>query len=62
MASSQNNSIKASVACILTLIAVATVFMTQSIFPDISRSFAIEVGQARFAFSIASLFYSARES
>lgn len=41
------------------MFAVFTVFMTQSIFLEIARTFQMEVAQARFAFSIASLFYSA---
>lgn len=45
-------------ACVITMIAVATVFMNQSIFVDIARSFALDAKEARFAFSIVSLSYS----
>jgi YNFM family putative membrane transporter len=40
------------------MLAVSTVFMTQSIFLEISESFKIDITQARFSFSIVSLFYS----
>jgi len=43
----------------MTMMAVATVFMTQSIFLEISTSFHIDIARARFAFSVASLSYSA---
>ncbi|MBI9090570.1 MAG: MFS transporter [Desulfobacterium sp.] len=58
MKSYKKHDPSAAIACVMTLIAVATVFMTQSIFLEISQSFAMEMGQARFAFSIASLFYA----
>lgn len=45
-------------ACLVTMLAVATVFMNQSIFVDIARSFALDAKEARFAFSIVSLSYS----
>jgi YNFM family putative membrane transporter len=46
-------------ACVINLLAVSTVFMTQSIFLEISESFNIDITQARFAFSIISLSYAA---
>ncbi len=51
----KNHGPKAWIACLMTLTAVGTVFMTQSIFLEISQSFAMEMGQARFAFSISTL-------
>jgi YNFM family putative membrane transporter len=41
------------------MLAVSTVFMTQSIFLEISETYKIDISQARFSFSIVSLFYSA---
>jgi YNFM family putative membrane transporter len=46
-------------ACTINLLAVSTVFMTQSIFLELSESFNIDITQARFSFSIVSLFYAA---
>jgi YNFM family putative membrane transporter len=40
------------------MLAVSTVFMTQSIFLEISQSFEIDITQARFSFSVVSLFYA----
>ena len=48
---------KILVACTINLLAVSTVFMTQSIFFELSESFKIDITQARFSFSIVSLFY-----
>lgn len=50
---------KMLIACTINLLAVSTVFMTQSIFLELSESFKIEITQARFSFSIVSLFYAA---
>ncbi|MFC1868993.1 MFS transporter [Thermodesulfobacteriota bacterium] len=50
---------KILIACTINMLAVSTVFMTQSIFLEISESFNIDITQARFSFSIVSLFYSA---
>jgi MFS transporter, YNFM family, putative membrane transport protein len=50
---------KILIACTINLLAVSTVFMTQSIFLELSESFKIDITQARFSFSIVSLFYSA---
>ena len=50
---------KILIACIINLLAVSTVFMTQSIFLELSESFKIDITQARFSFSIVSLSYSA---
>jgi len=47
------------IACTINLLAVSTVFMTQSIFLELSESFKIDLTQARFSFSIVSLFYAA---
>ena len=49
---------KVLIACIINLLAVSTVFMTQSIFLELSESFNIDITQARFSFSIVSLFYA----
>ncbi len=49
---------KCLIACFITMLAVSSVFMTQSIFLEISESFRIDIAQARFAFSIVSLFYA----
>lgn len=45
------------IACMINLLAVSTVFMTQSIFLELSETFKIEITQARFSFSVVSLFY-----
>ena len=50
---------KILIACTINLLAVSTVFMTQSIFLELSESFKIDITQARFSFSIVSLFYAA---
>lgn len=50
---------KMLIACTINLLAVSTVFMTQSIFLELSDSFNINLTQARFSFSIVSLFYAA---
>ena len=49
---------KIVIACTINLLAVSTVFMTQSIFLELSESFKIDITQARFSFSIVSLFYA----
>ncbi len=46
------------IACTINLLAVSTVFMTQSIFLELSESFKIDITQTRFSFSIVSLFYA----
>ena len=50
---------KLLIACAINLLAVSTVFMTQPIFLEISGTFHIDITQARFSFSIVSLFYAA---
>jgi MFS transporter, YNFM family, putative membrane transport protein len=50
--------IKILIACVITLLAVSTVFMTQPIFLEIAEYFTIDITQARFSFSIVSLFYA----
>jgi YNFM family putative membrane transporter len=49
---------KMLIACTINLLAVSTVFMTQSVFLELSESFKIDITQARFSFSIASLLIS----
>ena len=49
---------KLVIACTVNLLAVSTIFMTQSIFLELSESFKIDITQARFSFSIVSLFYA----
>ena len=44
-------------ACIINLLAVSTVFMTQPIFLELSQSFKTDITEARIAFSVVSLFY-----
>jgi YNFM family putative membrane transporter len=40
------------------MLAVSTIFMTQSIFLELSEAYRIDITQARFSFSIVSLFYA----
>jgi YNFM family putative membrane transporter len=49
---------KVIIACTINLLAVSTVFMTQSIFLELSESFRIDLTQARLSFSIVSLFHA----
>jgi YNFM family putative membrane transporter len=49
---------KVIIACTINLLAVSTVFMTKSIFLELSESFRIDLTQARLSFSIVSLFYA----
>ncbi len=49
---------KLSIACLINLLAVSTVFMTQPIFADLATSFAVDITKARYAFSVVSLFYT----
>lgn len=49
---------KMFIACTINLLAVSTVFMTQSIFLELSESFEIDITQARYSFSFVSLFYA----
>jgi YNFM family putative membrane transporter len=44
-------------ACIINLLAVSTVFMTQPIFLELSQSFKTDITEARISFSVVSLFY-----
>ena len=46
-------------ACVNTLFAVSAMFITQSIFLELSQSFQINITEARYSFSIVSLFYAA---
>jgi YNFM family putative membrane transporter len=52
------DKLKALIACTINMLAVSSVFMTQSIFLEISESFKIDIAAAHFSFSIVSLFYS----
>lgn len=54
-----DKNLKILIACSITMLAVSTVFMTQSIFLEISEAFSIDITQARFSFSVVSLFYAA---
>jgi YNFM family putative membrane transporter len=45
-------------ACVINMLAVSTIFMTQSIFLELSEAYRIDITQARFSFSIVSLFYA----
>lgn len=44
--------------CLAVMIAVSTIFMTQSVFMEISESFNVDIDLTRFAFSVASIFYA----
>lgn len=57
-AAQKTDNFKIIIACTINLLAVSTVFMTQSIFLELSESFNIGITQARFSFSIVSLFYT----
>ena len=46
------------IVCLAAMIAGATVFMTQSVFMEISDSFNVDLTRTRFAFSVVSLFYA----
>ena len=45
-------------ACLVTMLAVATVFMNQAVFSDLAVSFSLAVQDARFSFSVISLCYA----
>ena len=49
---------KLFIACLINLLAVSTVFMTQPIFTDLSAAFTVDITKARYAFSVVSLFYT----
>jgi MFS transporter, YNFM family, putative membrane transport protein len=49
---------KVLISCAINMLAVSAVFMTQSIFLEISESFKIDITQARFSFSVVSLSYA----
>lgn len=53
----ETNKSVLAIACIIILLAVSTVFMTQSIFLELSQTFHIDTTQARFSFSVVSLSY-----
>ena len=50
--------IKILIACVITLLAVSTIFMTQPIFLEISKYFNTDITRARFSFSVVSLCYA----
>lgn len=54
-----NERLKVALACAMTMLGVATLFMTQSIFLEISESFGIDIGRVHLAFGFASLSYAA---
>lgn len=54
-----NEAIQVALACAMTMLGVATLFMTQSIFLEISQSFGIDIGRVHLAFGVASLSYAA---
>lgn len=54
-----NNMAMASMACVITMLAVSTVFMTQPVLPEIAETFGIHMVDARFSFTVASFFYAA---
>lgn len=54
-----NEAIGVALACAMTMLGVATLFMTQSIFLEISESFGIDIGRVHLAFGVASLSYAA---
>jgi YNFM family putative membrane transporter len=49
---------KLLIACLINLLAVSTVFMTQPIFADLATSFRVDMTTARYAFSVVSLCYT----
>ena len=51
------NLIEPFIACLAAMIAGATVFMTQSVFVEISDAFHVDITRTRFAFSVVSLCY-----
>lgn len=50
--------LRLTTACVVTMLAVGTVFMNQAIFLDLAASFNLAAPEARFSFSIISLCYS----
>jgi YNFM family putative membrane transporter len=52
------NFMEPFISCLAAMIAVSTVFMTQSVFMEISDSFNVDLTRARLAFSVVSLFYA----
>ena len=55
----KKDSSRMVIACTIILLAVSCVFMTQSIFLELSESFQIDLTRARFSFSLVSMFYAA---
>jgi YNFM family putative membrane transporter len=51
------NLMEPLIACLAAMIAGATVFMTQSVFMEISDAFNVDIARTRFAFSVVSIFY-----
>jgi YNFM family putative membrane transporter len=54
----RSDQAKIAISCVTILLAVTAVFMTQSIFLEISQSFEIQITEARHSFSVVSLFYA----
>lgn len=54
-----SEGIGVALACAMTMLGVATLFMTQSIFLEISESFGIDIGRVHLAFGVASVSYAA---
>jgi len=52
------NLMEPFIACLAAMIAVSTVFMTQSVFMEISDAFNVDITRTRFAFSVVSIFYA----
>ena len=51
------NLMEPFIVCLAVMIAGATVFMTQSVFMEISDAFNVDITRTRFAFSVVSIFY-----
>ena len=52
------NLMEPFVSCLAAMISVSTVFMTQSVFIEISNAFNVDITRTRFAFSVVSIFYA----
>lgn len=51
------NLMEPFIVCLAAMITAAMVFMTQSVFMEISDSFNVDITRTRFAFSVVSIFY-----
>ncbi len=52
------NLMEPLIACLASMVAVSTVFMTQSVFIEISDTFNVDLARTRFVFSVASICYA----